>query len=238
MWVSAEFFRLWNLRPLLGRTFTDDEGQPGKDDVLVISHSFWKSSFGGDPDIIGRMVNFQERPMTIIGVMPPYFSFPITNYKYWRPVQNPDPATSHPALQFGPNLKVIAKMQPGVELPEVQAFLDHLVVNRLIQAVAMKHNSISINQRFQTLQQGQTIMDNRRDRDASIRLSFGFLQPVFPVPRAVNSDVVLVYTLPADRLDLRHPQTGHTGEHIQRVMEQTSLPHLLHCLGIEQEPKF
>src|SRR5206468_3183741 len=47
VWVTSEFFGLWNLRPLLGRTFTADEGQPGKEDVLVISHRLWQREFGG-----------------------------------------------------------------------------------------------------------------------------------------------------------------------------------------------
>src|SRR5438874_273283 len=55
--VSPEFFGVWNLRPLLGRTFTADEG-----DVIVISHRFWQRQFGGDPVVIGRTVRFRERP--------------------------------------------------------------------------------------------------------------------------------------------------------------------------------
>src|SRR6266496_1566876 len=54
--VTPEFFGLWNLRPLLGRAFTADEGQPDKDDMLVISHRLWQRQFGGDPAIIGRTV--------------------------------------------------------------------------------------------------------------------------------------------------------------------------------------
>ncbi|MBU6403070.1 MAG: ABC transporter permease, partial [Verrucomicrobia bacterium] len=69
-WVTPGFFGLWNLRPLLGRTFTDDEAQPAKDNVIVISHPFWQSQFGGDPAIIGRTVPFRERPMTVVGVLP------------------------------------------------------------------------------------------------------------------------------------------------------------------------
>lgn len=125
VWVTTEFFRLWRVQPLLGRTFTVDEGQPGKDDVLVISHRLWQREFGGDPAIIGRTVFFRERPMTVVGVMPRHFSFPDANYEYWRPVEDPDPA-QYPILQYGPNLRVIVKTRPGVEATEVQAYLDVL----------------------------------------------------------------------------------------------------------------
>ena len=70
VWVTPGFFRLWQVRPWLGRTFSPEEGQPGREDVLVISYGLWKRQFGGDPAIIGRTVFFCERPMTIVGVMP------------------------------------------------------------------------------------------------------------------------------------------------------------------------
>src|SRR3989454_28958 len=120
VWVTPEFFGLWNLRPLLGRTFTADEGQPGKDDVLMISHRLWQRQFGGDPTIIGRTVPFRERPMTVVGVMPPHFSFPTVRHEYWRPVRLSEPA----ADDFYSIIEVIAETSPGVETAQVQAFLD------------------------------------------------------------------------------------------------------------------
>ena len=117
VWVTPEFFGLWNLRPLLGRTFAADEGQPGKNDVLVISHRLWQNQFGGDPAIIDRTIPFRERPMTVVGVMPAHFSFPKAEYEYWRPVEGPDPA----ADEYLPNTQALAEMRPGVELTQVQA---------------------------------------------------------------------------------------------------------------------
>ena len=122
VWVTPEFFGLWNLRPLLGRTFAADEGQPGKNDVLVISHRLWQNQFGGDPAIIGRTIPFRERPMTVVGVMPAHFSFPKAEYEYWRPVEVPDPA----ADEYLPNTQALAEMRPGVEPTQVQALLDVL----------------------------------------------------------------------------------------------------------------
>ena len=121
VWVTPEFFGLLDVPPLLGRTFTADEGQPGKDDVLVISHRLWQRQFGGDPAIIGHTVSFLQRPMTVVGVMPPHFSFPRARFvEYWRPAQPPDPATD----DFMANTGVILEMRSGVEARQVQAFLD------------------------------------------------------------------------------------------------------------------
>jgi putative ABC transport system permease protein len=128
MWVTMDFFPLWKVRPLMGRTFTADEGQPGKNNVLVISYRLWKREFGGDPSIVGRTVFFREQPMTVVGVMPSHFIFPSADYEYWRPVEYPDSSTGPygPILQHGPNLRVIAETQSRVEVTEVQAFLDVL----------------------------------------------------------------------------------------------------------------
>src|SRR5438552_807714 len=101
--------------------FTADEGQPGKDDVLVISHRLWQRLFGGDPAIIGRTVRFRERPMTVVGVMPPHFSFPMARYdEYWRPAQQPDPAGN----DWLANTRVIEEMRSEVETAQVKDFLD------------------------------------------------------------------------------------------------------------------
>ena len=121
-WVTPEFFSLWNLRPLLGRTFAPDEGRPGKDAVLVISHRLWHRMFGGDPAIIGRTVPFRERPMTVVGVMPPHFSFPEAEFDYWRPAEGPAAGTD----DYLANTQVIAEMRSGVGTAQVQAFLDLL----------------------------------------------------------------------------------------------------------------
>src|ERR1051326_3849426 len=76
VWVTPGFFALWKTRPFLGRTFTADESRPGKDNVFVISHALWLREFGGDRGIVGKTVSFRERVMTLVGVMPAYFSFP------------------------------------------------------------------------------------------------------------------------------------------------------------------
>src|SRR3989454_51042 len=146
VWVTPEFFGLLDVRPLLGRTFTADEGQPGKDDVLVISHRLWQRLFGGDPAIIGRMVRFRERPMTVVGVMPPHFSFPTARYgEYWRPVQDPDPTGD----DWLANTRVIAEMRPGVEAAQVQAFLD------VVSERQAKESQIAAEYKFQCRDLGE-----------------------------------------------------------------------------------
>jgi hypothetical protein len=74
--VSPNFFALLRVNPWLGRGFRDDEAQPGRDAVTILSYSFWQRQFGGDPQIIGRRVELDARAYTIIGVMPRSLEYP------------------------------------------------------------------------------------------------------------------------------------------------------------------
>jgi predicted permease len=74
--ASAGFFPALGLSPLLGRTFTTEEDQPGHDHVTVLSNRLWQSRFGGDAGIVGKAVDLNGYPYTVIGVMPASFTFP------------------------------------------------------------------------------------------------------------------------------------------------------------------
>ncbi len=68
--VSAPYFDLFGVKPMLGRTFASDEDQLGKERVVVLSHRIWESRFGADRSIIGRTITLDNKPYTVIGVMP------------------------------------------------------------------------------------------------------------------------------------------------------------------------
>jgi len=69
--VTADYFDVLGVRPLLGRTFAPGEDAAGKDDVVILSYGVWQASFGGEPSVVGRKVTLDERPYTVIGVMRP-----------------------------------------------------------------------------------------------------------------------------------------------------------------------
>lgn len=72
--VSASFFTMLDVAPLIGRTYTDQEDMvPGRDAVAVLSHGFWRRQFAGDPEIVGRDISINSHPFTVIGVMPEDF---------------------------------------------------------------------------------------------------------------------------------------------------------------------
>ena len=76
--VSADYFPLLRVKPVLGRVFTHDEDKPGAPSVIVLSHSLWQRRFGGDPNIIGREVNMGGKA-TVVGVLPAGFQYPISD---------------------------------------------------------------------------------------------------------------------------------------------------------------
>ncbi len=106
--VTADFFNVFGVSPLLGRTFAADEDTAGKENVVVLSHALWLSRFGGDPQIIGKQVSLSDVPTQVIGVMPASFNYPVTETRLWAPlVLNPQ-ATS----PF--TMTAIGKLKQGV----------------------------------------------------------------------------------------------------------------------------
>ena len=85
--TTAEFFRVYGVAPLLGRTFAAGEDHAGREKVVVLSHGFWQRRFGGDPAIVGRKILLDGEPYDVIGVMPAsFYSFFGRNTDLWAPV--------------------------------------------------------------------------------------------------------------------------------------------------------
>ncbi len=109
--VSAEFFRVFSLRPITGRSFTAEEMKPGGSQALLISYAYWQSHFGGDPHALGQTVRVYGL-RTIVGVLPPAFSFP-DKTDLWFPAGTPEPLTAR-------NYLTVARLKPGVSLEQAQ----------------------------------------------------------------------------------------------------------------------
>ena len=75
---TDNFFQVFGVKPLIGRTFLPGEQEEGKNDVVVLGFDVWERYFGGDKGIVGRAVNMDGRAFTVIGVMPPGFRFPLS----------------------------------------------------------------------------------------------------------------------------------------------------------------
>lgn len=113
--VSADFFKVLGIPPLLGRGFSAGEDTPGKNGVCVISFGFWQRRFGGDPNIIGKSLELNSAAAEVIGVMPVGFSFPRPGIDLWTPVAL-NPTRTAPYF-----LRAIGRLGSGVSLAEAQA---------------------------------------------------------------------------------------------------------------------
>ncbi len=124
--VTGNFFRVLNAQPFVGRLLNAGDDQPGSlERVVVISHSFWQRRFGSDPEVVGRVITFQDLPVTIVGVTPPGFFGvqPGANPDLWLPLQLA--AVVRPeALGEGYDwLCLIGRLRPGRDLRSAQAEL-------------------------------------------------------------------------------------------------------------------
>lgn len=80
--VTPGMFEMLSMPPMLGRGFTESDGQAGAEPVLLLGHGVWQSRYGGSPEVVGRPVRVNGEPATIIGVMPEGFRFP-QNQDMW-----------------------------------------------------------------------------------------------------------------------------------------------------------
>ena len=120
--VSADFFRILNVRPLLGRTFDASEDVPKGRRVVVLGYELWRSRFGSDPHVEGRRMPILGELHTIIGVMPQGFDLAFAHSDFWAPARI-TPAT---AADQGRYIDVIAKLKPGVSMASAQADLENV----------------------------------------------------------------------------------------------------------------
>ncbi len=74
--ATPNLFGVLGATAIVGRTFLDEEGRPGSDRVAVLSLAFWQRHFGGSPTVIGRTIQLDAQPYTVVGVMPAEFDFP------------------------------------------------------------------------------------------------------------------------------------------------------------------
>jgi predicted permease len=122
--VSAGFFEIVRARPALGRVFRQEEDTPGGRYVVVLSDRFWRTEFGGNPDLIGRTVKLSDEPYTIVGVMPATAS--VASWTgmasdVWIPLALTD---EQRASRGNHNLYGVARLKKGVELTQAQAEMD------------------------------------------------------------------------------------------------------------------
>jgi putative ABC transport system permease protein len=117
--VSAGFFDVLGVKPRLGRGFLPEEEQPGKHQVVVLSHGLWRNRYNSDPNIIGKTIRVDSENHTVVGVMPPEFEFQLFSpiRQLWVPV-----AYTEGDRDRGSNSFIcMARLKPGVTMEQAHA---------------------------------------------------------------------------------------------------------------------
>jgi putative ABC transport system permease protein len=131
--VGDGFFRVMKGEPILGRVFTAEDQQDGKDFVVVLSYALWQRRFGGDPNIIGKSIQLNARSYNIVGVMGPDFqplptALVSPSGQFYRPVAE----AYDEAARDERHLRAIGRLKPGATIGQAQSELN-IVTGRLQQ---------------------------------------------------------------------------------------------------------
>lgn len=133
--VSADYFSLLGVAPLLGRDFSPGEDRPDTRFVVMLSHALWKRRFNSDPNIIGKPIKVSDETFTVIGVMPPGFEDLVAANFYgpaqvWAPVGYD--VTQPWACRTCRHLRAFARLKSGVTFAQAKAEMD-AVMNLVVR---------------------------------------------------------------------------------------------------------
>jgi putative ABC transport system permease protein len=120
--VSSEFLRMLGVRPYLGRDFIPDDETPGHGQVALISYGLWQREFGGDPGWIGRTIEVNDKPCTVIGVLPYGFS-PVGTSVAWD-LWTPYTFDRNHMDRDASTLIVFGRLKPGMTMARAQAEME------------------------------------------------------------------------------------------------------------------
>jgi predicted permease len=124
--ASASLLPMLGAKPLLGRIFLPDEDRPGKPDAVVLTYGFWKQSFGGDPNILGRSLTLDGKTRSVVGVLRPDFRLNHEVIPTVGGIDKPEiflplPMDPKQEVDYGPeDFNILARLKPGVTMRQAQ----------------------------------------------------------------------------------------------------------------------
>jgi putative ABC transport system permease protein len=120
--TSANFFSVLRARPLLGRLYSEDECRPGRNSVAILAYGLWQRKFGGDPAILGRTIELDQRTYTILGVMPKTMQYPSLADVYLPFAPSPQQLADRASHDY----LVTARLRDNVTVKQAQAEMQTL----------------------------------------------------------------------------------------------------------------
>jgi predicted permease len=138
--VKGNFFSTLGVQPALGRLFREGEDTPDGPHVAILTNGYWRSDFGGDPNVIGRTIQLDNKPVTIVGVLPRDFQFVPGNNPIWVPLHPGTDATTRRSLRW---LNAFGRLAPGVTMKQAQAEMDGITA-QLAREYPQYDNSVFV----------------------------------------------------------------------------------------------
>ncbi|MEM8994547.1 MAG: ABC transporter permease, partial [Acidobacteriota bacterium] len=140
-WVTEGFFDLLRVAPVLGRGLAEADMGLGAPRVALIGHGVWQTRYGGEPTAVGREVVINNRPATIVGVLPEGFRFP-ENEDVWLPLETEPSAPAGASADASPR-SVLARLAAGRSLAEASAEMG-LIARQLEQQYPATHGGLGV----------------------------------------------------------------------------------------------
>jgi putative ABC transport system permease protein len=117
--VGGGLMAMFGVGPQLGRAIQEEDAQPGRDDVVVISDSLWRTRFGADPEVLGRPLRLDDKVFEIIGVMNPALRFPMDRTQFWTPAPLAAQRNGRPS-----SYNAIVRLRSGIGVEQSQKQAD------------------------------------------------------------------------------------------------------------------
>jgi predicted permease len=138
--VSGDFFRTMGLKPAAGRLFEADDDKPSAAPVAVLNYGYWQSAFGGSHDVVGHVIELNNVPFTIIGVVEQRFTgiAPGSDYDVWLPLSDAQRITDPMRWQNRSAdvsnwwLTIVGRLKPGTQLATAQSTVSGLFRNEML----------------------------------------------------------------------------------------------------------
>jgi putative ABC transport system permease protein len=124
--ATAHYFDAFGVKPVVGRMLLPEEDAPGKNQVVVLSYPFWQRVFGGTRDVVGRAIQLNGEPYTVVGVAPVGFGL-ASKVDVWTPMAFKPDETANDA-RGGHYLNVVGRLRPGVTVAQAKAELEVIAV--------------------------------------------------------------------------------------------------------------
>ena len=123
MLVTPSWFKLVRVPPMIGRQFAEEEGEIGRDQVVILSYGLWQELYAGDKSAMGRTLRINGRPFTVVGVMPRNFDFIEPQVRFWIPLAF---SAEEKTVHHNNNWHHIGRLKPGATLQQAQVQVDAL----------------------------------------------------------------------------------------------------------------